>query len=86
MRGPGAKAQARSRHIAERLGRGCYSVQPRVMGPNRASDIASPIAIPVSRSRILFEPCVIGHDQLAELFDLTGVGIAQLVCAVGHVR
>ena len=57
-----------------------HYTHPMMTGPNRASDIASPAQKPNKiLDRVFIAPLRISIDQLPQLLDLAGIGIAHLV-------
>ena len=57
-----------------------HYTHPMMIGPNRASETASPAQKPSTiLYRVFIAPFRIGIDQLAHLFDLAGIGITHLV-------
>ena len=57
-----------------------HYTHPMMTGPNRASETASPAQKPNKiLDRVFIAPLRISIDQLTQLLDLAGIGIAHLI-------
>jgi len=57
-----------------------HYTHPMMIGPNRASETASPAQKPNKiLDRVFIAPLRISIDQLTQLLDLAGIGIAHLI-------